>query len=110
MRMSGRRRRRDATCRMLQANALTNQWLCNRAILTIQKGSTLHHPREREQRASSAAQPQFKDGSVYRICWWAKQGSNLRPPVCKTGALTAELFAHVWQTVFPSTTPRAWCP
>ena len=25
--------------------------------------------------------------------WWAKQGSNLRPPVCKTGALTAELFA-----------------
>jgi hypothetical protein len=29
--------------------------------------------------------------------WWAKQGSNLRPPVCKTGALTAELFAHANQ-------------
>ena len=25
--------------------------------------------------------------------WWAEQGSNLRPPVCKTGALTAELSA-----------------
>ena len=32
--------------------------------------------------------------------WWAKQGSNLRPPVCKTGALTAELFARVdWNRV-----------
>ena len=26
--------------------------------------------------------------------WWAKQGSNLRHPACKAGALTAELFAR----------------
>lgn len=25
--------------------------------------------------------------------WWAVQGSNLRPPVCKTGALPTELTA-----------------
>ncbi len=27
--------------------------------------------------------------------WWAGQGSNLRHPVCKTGALPTELPAHV---------------
>jgi hypothetical protein len=26
--------------------------------------------------------------SVYRGFWWAVQGSNLRPPACKAGALT----------------------
>ena len=28
------------------------------------------------------------------LAWWARQGSNLRPPVCKTGALTTELLTH----------------
>ena len=27
--------------------------------------------------------------------WWAMQVSNLRPSVCKTDALTAELIAHM---------------
>ena len=27
---------------------------------------------------------------------WTVQGSNLRPPVCKTGALPIELTAQVW--------------
>jgi hypothetical protein len=33
-----------------------------------------------------------------RVCcdrnWWAVQDLNLRPPVCKTDALPAELTAH----------------
>ena len=28
--------------------------------------------------------------------WWAMLDLNQRPPVCKTGALTAELIAQKW--------------
>src|SRR5271170_5203419 len=27
--------------------------------------------------------------------WWTIQGSNLRPPACKAGALPTELIAHI---------------
>lgn len=29
--------------------------------------------------------------------WWAERGSNLRPPACKAGALTAELSARTFE-------------
>ena len=31
---------------------------------------------------------------LYKKGWWRIQGSNLRPPACKAGALPAELIPH----------------
>jgi hypothetical protein len=42
---------------------------------------------------TNAIKSSVKRGLKEQI-WWTRQGSNLRPPACKAGALPAELRAH----------------
>ncbi len=40
------------------------------------------------------APPRDMRNTIFYI-WWRMQGSNLRPPACKAGALPAELILHI---------------